>query len=532
MSKPVCSADSPPHSHGCLADEFLRRLHELQSTGTLCDVVLKGSEETALGIPCHRNVLTVHSGYFRSLFTHDWKESSQRDLQLKSIDSRTLNELVQFAYTLDLRISEENMESLLVAAQFLQMDAVAGICWEYVEQKLSLSTCLAVHALAAQHHHPRLLDAALLTALIGSDDVGVYCEDEVWEAVRRWLDYDRPRRLLHVSAVLQTVRADCSTRRPWPVRRRGYGNYDSCFVGAQEVLVCVENWEDNWEASAVQVFSPSIPAVWRLTDQPPLGEYPNVAMLDDGRMMLISIQGVEAVQRDHSYTRLSGPPMALAAMQTVRSSEAAAVLDGRVFVAGGYGQMPVPVPVLSSVEAYVPKSNSWSAVAPLPVGLMNLVMVAYGGLLYAFGGETEDGHVSNGAFAYDPAANAWSRLHDYAQRPLQLRCVCGARRTDLRSGYEYDCVGMSAMDKSAYSIVIGKWPGDLVHPRNEPACACLQGKLYVLGGNASWDRRIRDADDASIEVYDPDADRWQLHECRLSEDIVGGSSVKMKLKRA
>ncbi|XP_055341938.1 kelch-like protein diablo [Paramacrobiotus metropolitanus] len=454
------------------------------------------------------------------------------------------------------------------------MDAVAGRCWEYLEARLSLSTCVAVHALAAQHHHPRLLDASLaiiypnflsltqsedflqmeaeqLTALIGSDDVEVYCEDKVWEAVRRWLDYDRPRRLLHVSAVLQSVRAaflseKCRLQYAAALASATTGIAGGTAqnttprhaFGAQEVLVCVENWEDNWEASAVQVFSPSIPAVWRLTDQPPLGEYPNVAMLDDGRMMLISIQGVEAVQRDHSYTRLSGPPMALAAMQTVRSSEAAAVLDGRVFVAGGYGQMPVPVPVLSSVEAYVPKSNSWSAVAPLPVGLMNLVMVAYGGLLYAFGGETEDGHVSNGAFAYDPAANAWSRLHDMPSAryncaacvaPDGLIYVVGVSTEGLEAGGMEGCVRVEA-----YNPATSQWlkKGDLVHPRNEPACACLQGKLYVLGGNASWDRRIRDADDASIEVYDPDADRWQLHECRLSEDIVGGSSVKMKLKRA
>ncbi|XP_055351936.1 kelch-like protein 4 [Paramacrobiotus metropolitanus] len=163
MSQPSSSAEGSPHRHGCLAEEFLRGLHELQSTGTLCDVLLQGSDATvaSLGIPCHRNVLTAHCGYFRSLFTHDWKESAQRELQLQNMDTRTLNEVVQFMYTLDLRLSESNVERILAAAQFLQMGRVAAMCWEYLQRRLNLSTCLQVHALASDLHNPRLADAAL-----------------------------------------------------------------------------------------------------------------------------------------------------------------------------------------------------------------------------------------------------------------------------------------------------------------------------------------------------------------------------------
>ncbi|XP_055353249.1 kelch-like protein 18 [Paramacrobiotus metropolitanus] len=140
--------------------------------------------------------------------------------------------LVAYAYTMDLHLNDDNVEPILIGAQFLQMSPVASMCWEYVEKRLCLSNCLAVHALASQHHNPLLGDAALslinphflclaqsqeflqmdaqqLVVLIASDEVEVFSEDQVLEAVLRWLNYDRPGRLAHEPAVLQNVRASC-----------------------------------------------------------------------------------------------------------------------------------------------------------------------------------------------------------------------------------------------------------------------------------------------------------------------------------
>ncbi|XP_055329934.1 kelch repeat and BTB domain-containing protein 8-like [Paramacrobiotus metropolitanus] len=50
------------------------------------------------------------------------------------------------------------------------------------------------------------MNAQQLIALIRSDNVDVCSEDQVLEAVLRWVDHDRPGRLVHLHAVLQVVR--------------------------------------------------------------------------------------------------------------------------------------------------------------------------------------------------------------------------------------------------------------------------------------------------------------------------------------
>ncbi|XP_055329931.1 kelch-like protein 8 [Paramacrobiotus metropolitanus] len=159
MSKRKRSANHPVH--GYLAAELVRQLRDLQSTGMFCDVVLKGSEKSAVGIPCHRAVLSAHSVYFRAAFTENWKDSTQPVFQLHNIDSRTLNELVKYFYTLDIKLNNDNVESILIAAQFLQMTPLAELCWEHVDKHMQRSDSLAVYILASQHDNPDLAEKTL-----------------------------------------------------------------------------------------------------------------------------------------------------------------------------------------------------------------------------------------------------------------------------------------------------------------------------------------------------------------------------------
>ncbi|XP_055350725.1 kelch-like protein diablo [Paramacrobiotus metropolitanus] len=376
----------------------------------------------------------------------------------------------------------------------------------------------------------------MLAALIASDEVKVNSEDEVLEAVLRWLDYDRPGRQLHLLTVLQTIRApflSAQSRLQYDlalesaavgmvdelageIRQNSDNTTPRHSVGAHEVMLCVSVYDADSKGTAVQVFDPSIPVVWGLKKLPLPADCRNAVMLDDRWMMISSVHGWKTVQRDRRFTGLDdewGPPVAK--MLTWRGAEALAVLDGRVYVAGGY-EFKRSQPVLSSVEVYDFPGNSWSALADLPVPRMHVVMVAHGGLLYAFGGDIEEDNASNLVHAYHPAENTWSRLADM---PTGRD---GGRANDL---------GICA-HVEAYKPVTNQWlgKGDLVQPRMDPGCVCLGGKLYVLGGYAPYGED--DAGHLSIEVYDDEADRWTLHECRLLSFNLGFACVKMKLKRA
>ncbi|XP_055357418.1 kelch-like protein 3 isoform X2 [Paramacrobiotus metropolitanus] len=499
------SSSTDPLPHDCPADtvEFLRGLRDLQSRGILCDVELKGSdcEESSKGIACHRNVVAVHSAYFSSAFTHDWKESAQPVIQLRDIDCRTLNELVTYAYTMDLHLNHDNVESILIGAQFLQMTLVASICWEFVEKRLCLSNCLPVHALASQHHNPVLAGAALaliipnflcvaqtheflqmdaqqLIVLIALDEVEVFSEDQVLEAVLLWLNYDRPGRLAHVPAVLQNVRTSflsAESRKVYSAtlisagapceaamvdlevpaaKKQKTAPRHSC--GAHEVIVCVGGHDS--DGSAVEIFSPSLPAVWCLEELPFLDDCCRAVLLDASTIFISHAEGPHIVKRDSHYMGLRNECLKVAPMLTPRRLEGLVALNGRVYSAGGYSTRgPHPPPPLTSMEAYNPESNSWSAVAPLPNALVRPVMVACDGRFYVFGGIIAGGGRSKCAFSYDPAADTWTRLSDMPT---------------ARS----DCVG----------------------------CVAPSGLIFVIGGKAAegYSRRV--------DAYDCAADQWLI----------------------
>ena len=50
-------------------------------------------------IPCHRNVLSAASPYFRAMFTSDMSESKQLKVTLHEVDAGSVAALVEFAYT-------------------------------------------------------------------------------------------------------------------------------------------------------------------------------------------------------------------------------------------------------------------------------------------------------------------------------------------------------------------------------------------------------------------------------------------------
>jgi N-acetylneuraminic acid mutarotase len=75
------------------------------------------------------------------------------------------------------------------------------------------------------------------------------------------------------------------------------------------------------------------------------------------------------------------------------SDASAAIVDGRLIVAGGEGITTVS----DTVQAYdlTAPNASWTTLAPLPQGLHGLAVTAIGNTLYATGGATKPGHTAS-----------------------------------------------------------------------------------------------------------------------------------------
>lgn len=98
--------------------------------------------------------------------------------------------------------------------------------------------------------------------------------------------------------------------------------------------------------------------------------------------------------------------VARAPMPTARSGGGSAVLDGRIYVAGGRP------PGGSAFEVYDPATNSWERLPDLPTQRNHLAMAAINGRIYVVGGRTGPGAMAERVDVveiYDPATRRWSR---------------------------------------------------------------------------------------------------------------------------
>jgi N-acetylneuraminic acid mutarotase len=91
-------------------------------------------------------------------------------------------------------------------------------------------------------------------------------------------------------------------------------------------------------------------------------------------------------------------------LPTRRSLPAAAVLNDRIYVVGGYDDGRE----LATCEAYTPSSNSWAECAPMTIPRGGLGLARVGANLFAIGGGVS-GYIGFNE-RYDPASDRWTAI--------------------------------------------------------------------------------------------------------------------------
>ena len=135
------------------AGEMLDSLYSIRQDGCLCDVTLHTAESGGEGIKAHKVVLAGSSLYFRGMFTRGMREETMSEVCIReaNISREALETLINFAYTGEIHITQDNVEALLVSAAFLQMRHVSEACTVYLEQQLDPSNCVGIVKFARAH---------------------------------------------------------------------------------------------------------------------------------------------------------------------------------------------------------------------------------------------------------------------------------------------------------------------------------------------------------------------------------------------
>nr|XP_020667169.1 kelch repeat and BTB domain-containing protein 12 isoform X1 [Pogona vitticeps] len=205
---------------------LLNQVKRMKELAEMTDVVLVAEDEK---FPCHKLMLAAFSPYFKAMFTCGLSECTQKEVVLQDMSAESVSIILHFMYTAELHLTNCSVQSVAIAAFFMQMDEVFQICQAYMMDHMDASNCVGIYYFAKhigaeelsdqarkylyQHFaevslHEEILEieAQQLLILIRSDDLNVSREDSILDLVLRWVNHSRKLRADYLLELLKQVR--------------------------------------------------------------------------------------------------------------------------------------------------------------------------------------------------------------------------------------------------------------------------------------------------------------------------------------
>lgn len=195
----------------------------------LCDVVIVVE---GCRFPAHRAVLAAASRVFKAMFTNCMREREAKEIELASLDPRSWRMALQYIYTAQVDIEDEDSALLLLSsARMYQLETLEAFVEKFLISRLKVVNCFELLAHAEHYDLEGLKRAskqtmedrfeavsqspafaqspiALIEELVASPDLVVRSEMQVFDAVARWVSAggaEAEERLVHAERLLRHV---------------------------------------------------------------------------------------------------------------------------------------------------------------------------------------------------------------------------------------------------------------------------------------------------------------------------------------
>lgn len=220
---------------------------------------------------------------------------------------------------------------------------------------------------------------------------------------------------------------------------------------------------------------------------------------------------IEIVARDDSVTStgdfvVAPPPSAWntrRALAQARSQHGAVAAGGNIFTFGGHQDKDL----LTSLEIYDPKTNTWQAGAPMPKANQELAFASGpDDHIYVIGSHGSGSDATTNAFSYNPRNNKWKKLASIPGSAWEGAAAASTKeKVYVFGGRSFG--GSTSPATRVYDIRTNTWEAAADIPvavMQHRAITAEDGRIYVIGGRTS-----PDAGPAGlVQIYDPATDTW------------------------
>jgi len=562
------SGHRPSYHNPNHPSRVLERLRELRNNTELCDVTLvAGGYE----VRAHRALLAASSPYFNAMFT-GFEEKNQERVKLVDVDPHALSILVNYVYTATVDVTEANVQTLLPAANLLQLIDVRDACCEFLAAQLHPTNALGIKSFADRHgcqdlynlshqyiesHFTEVLsndefielESNEVANLISSDTISVCSEEKIYEAALAWVQHDPTERGKNLPQVMEHVRFPLLSREYLVQRVDNTG--DDLF---NRHPVCKDYVIEALKFHLLTATMPSSSAkclaaasggtssnLSSLTNEPSASLFtsprvrPRLPVGKPKILVAIGGQAPKAIRSVEGYDFKEDKWVNISEMPNRRCRCGVAVVKGLVYAVGGFnGSLRV-----KTVDEYDPNLDTWTSIASMEARRSTLGVAVLNNRIYAVGGfdgstglnTAEVLDLSSVVPTQHSASAGASRAH------LEWRSIANmsTRRSSVGvgvlCGVIYAVGGYDGNSRMCLSSVEVYNPNDDVwvrvadmsSRRSGAGVGVLQGQLYSVGGHDG--PLVR----KSVECYNPESNTWtavaEMNYCRRNAGVVSHNGL-------
>lgn len=497
----------------------LDRMKQLFKKQQLTDVTLIAGDRKIIA---HRLILSSASDYFSAMFTTNLRESVEEEVSMKNIDPDALQLLIEYCYTGVIELNEDNVETLLSTASLLQLQAVVGVCCQFLLDHLHPSNCIGISLFAEsqgcwklhqasynyimehfmdviQNLEFRLLPAPDVIRLLSCEELNVPNEEAIYYCLLDWLKHDLPNRQDHLSDLLAVVKLPLLTPQ---------------FI-ADNVETNVIFREDR----ACQDLIMEAMKYHLLPERRVMLQSPRTRPRKSTVGCLFVIGGTDSCKGSTSIDKYDLRTNSWAyhgSMIGRRLQFGAAVIDQKLYVVGGRDGLKT----LNSVECYDLNKKRWASMPSMATHRHGLGVGILEGPMYAVGGHDGWSYL-NTVERWDPQSRQWS----YVAPMNTQRSTAGVAVLNNRLYVVGGRDGSSCLRSvECYDPHTNKWTmcASMSKRRGGVGLGVVNGYLFALGGHDAPAVNPSASRFDCVERYDPQTDTWtSIAPMSLGRDATG-----------
>ena len=462
--------------------EALCMMQRIRHQGKMCDVTIKVSNTQ---FSAHRLVLAASIPYFNSMFTSDMLESHKNEIVIQGIEEHALEALINYAYTGRISVNNTTVQTIMVGANFLQLDVVKDFCCEFLKKQLHPNNCLGIRQFAEMlmctplvekansYLHQHFVEVSkseeflqlpqdAVVNILSRNELHVKSEEQVFYASAAWVKNDYQERCCSMHELLQQVRLPL-------LRPEFLADVVQTDAAVKSCLSCRDLVDKTKDYHLIPD---------RRSDFPPNMVRPRYC--SEIRDLIYAVGGLtsagEALNTVERYTPTVGRWELVSPMRTCRSRVGVAVLAGQLYACGGCDGTNR----LNSAEMYIPESDEWCDVKPMHEKRSALGCVAHDDQVFVCGGYDGTASLSS-CEVYRPHLQEWQKISNMNKSRSAAAvtvfdgCVC------VLGGHD----GLSIFNSTErYDQKKDKWlmTVPMLSKRCRHGVACLQGRMFVFGG--------------------------------------------------